>query len=276
MPVTVIAYSPGVALPLADNVSVLVVVVEAGLNCAFVFGGIPLALSATDWLKPCVGTTVIVTCPPVYRGTVMADGEAVSEKLPTGMVTETVVVALKAPDVPVIVTVNVPELAVLLAFSVRTLVVVSGFTLKVAVTPVGSPEAASVTPLENPFTGTTVIVLFPLAPRLMVRVVEDADRLKLCAAVTVRLIVVVCVRLPDVPVTVTVTVPAAAEALAVKVNMLLDVAGLELKLAVTPLGKPEATRVTLPLKPFAGVIVIVLVPAVPCTKLSVLGLAERE
>jgi len=48
VPVTVIVYWPGVALPLADNVIVLVFAVDVGLNSAFVFGGVPLALSATD------------------------------------------------------------------------------------------------------------------------------------------------------------------------------------------------------------------------------------
>jgi len=71
--------------------------------------------------------------------------------------------------------------------------------------------------------------------------------------------VVVRVRLPDVPVIVTVAVPVAAVAPAVKVSVLV-VAGLGLNAAVTPLGKPDAEKVTLPLKPFAGVMVIVLVP----------------
>jgi len=82
---------------------------------------------------------------------------------------------------------------------------------------------------------------------------------KLGAGVTVRLIAVVCVKLPDVPVMVTVTVPVAAAALAVKVSVLLVVAGFGLNPAVTPLGKPDAERFTLPLKPFDGVMVIVLV-----------------
>ncbi len=72
--------------------------------------------------------------------------------------------------------------------------------------------------------------------------------------------VVVTVRLPEVPVIITVTVPVAAVVLAVKVSVLLAVAGLGLNAAVTPLGKPDAERVTLPLKPFDGVMVIVLVP----------------
>ncbi len=77
---------------------------------------------------------------------------------------------------------------------------------------------------------------------------------------TVRLIVVVCIKLPESPVTVTVAMPVAAVALAVKVRVLLLVAGLGLNAAVTPLGKPDAESVTFPLKPFIGVMVIVLVP----------------
>ena len=42
--------------------------------------------------------------------------------------------------------------------------------------------------------------------------------------------------------------------------MLVPLAGLGLKAAFTPLGKPDAERVTLPLKPFDGVMVMVLVP----------------
>ena len=91
----------------------------------------------------------------------------------------------------------------------------------------------------------------------MVTAFCEAERLKLC---TVRLSVVVFVSVPDVPVIVTVTVPVPAVALAVKVSVLLLVAGLGLNSAVTPLGKPDAERVTLPLKPFDGLMVIVLVP----------------
>ena len=84
---------------------------------------------------------------------------------------------------------------------------------------------------------------------------------------------VVCVKLPDVPVIVTVAVPVAAVTLAVRVSVLLLVAGLGLNAAVTPLGKPDAERVTLPLKPFDGVMLIVLVPWLPCAMATLLGLA---
>jgi hypothetical protein len=79
-------------------------------------------------------------------------------------------------------------------------------------------------------------------------------------AFTVSLMLVVCVKLPEVPVTVTVMVPVAALLLAVKVTVLVPVAGFGLNPAVTPLGRPEADRLTLPVNP---VIVIVLVPLPP-------------
>jgi len=49
--------------------------------------------------------------------------------------------------------------------------------------------------------------------------------------------------------------PTAAELLAVSVSVLLypAVVGFGEKDAVTPLGKPDAERVTLPVNPFTGV-----------------------
>lgn len=82
------------------------------------------------------------------------------------------------------------------------------------------------------------------------------------------------VKLPDVPVTVTVAEPVLAEPLAVKVSVLEAVAGFGLNDAVTPLGRPDAERVTLPLKPFCGVTVIVLVPLPPCARVTLFE-AER-
>src|SRR6266851_5344241 len=93
---------------------------------------------------------------------------------------------------------------------------------------------------------------------------------------TVRVIVVVFVKLPDTPVTVTVTVPVVAVLLAVSVNVLLLAVLPGLNEAVTPLGRPVADKPTLLLKPFNGVIVIVLAPAAPCTIVTLLGEIERE
>jgi hypothetical protein len=67
---------------------------------------------------------------------------------------------------------------------------------------------------------------------------------------------------------VTVAAPVAAVADAVKVTV------SPLKLAVTPLGKPLAVKVTVPVNPPVGVTVIVLVPVPPWVTLA--AVAERE
>jgi len=86
--------------------------------------------------------------------------------------------------------------------------------------------------------------------------------------------VVLFVKLPEVPVMVTVAAPAVAVLLAVSVKVLVAMAGLGLKEAVTPLGKPDAEKLTLPLKPFWGVSEIVLEPLAPCVTVKLLGEAE--
>jgi hypothetical protein len=75
--------------------------------------------------------------------------------------------------------------------------------------------------------------------------------------------VVVFVKLPDVPVTVSVTAPVVAVPLAVSVKVLVLAVLLGLNDAVTPVGRPDADKLTLLLKPFCGVTVMVLVPVVP-------------
>jgi len=92
---------------------------------------------------------------------------------------------------------------------------------------------------------------------------------------TVTIIVVVCIRLADVPAMVTAAVPVVAVLLAVKVSVLVAVAGFGLNEAVTPLGRPATDKLTLPLKPFWGVTVMVLVPLVPRMRVWLLGDAER-
>src|ERR1035441_10246876 len=116
-----------------------------------------------------------------------------------------------------------------------------------------------------------------VAPRTTVPHVRDVGVRVTAApfAFTVRLSVVVRFKLPDTPVMVTVTVPVAAVALAVRVSVLLEVAGFGLNPAVTPLGNPEAERVTLSLKPFTGTMLIVLVPLLPWTTVTVPGEALR-
>jgi hypothetical protein len=77
------------------------------------------------------------------------------------------------------------------------------------------------------------------------------------ARATARLIVVVCVKSPEVPVMTTVAAPVAAVLLAASVKVLV-VALVERIEAVTPLGRPDADRLTLPAKPPVGFTVIVL------------------
>jgi hypothetical protein len=80
---------------------------------------------------------------------------------------------------------------------------------------------------------------------------------------TARLIVVVCgVKLPEVPVMTTVVAPVVAVLLAVRVKVLV-VGLVDVNEAVSPLGRPEAARVTLPAKPPVGFTVIVLGTLLP-------------
>src|SRR5713226_207358 len=118
--------------------------------------------------------------------TVKPLGEAESVKFGVGTgftVRETVVVLVRLPEVPVMVTVAVPVVAVLLAVSVKVLVLIVLLGLKDALTPLGRPEADRLTVPLNPFCGVTVIVLVPLAPCVMVKLLGEADSTKVGVAV---------------------------------------------------------------------------------------------
>ena len=86
--------------------------------------------------------------------------------------------------------------------------------------------------------------------------------------------VVVLVKPPDMPVTVTVAAPIAAVLVTVSVKVLVFAALLGLNDAVTPLGRPVADKLTLPVKPFWGVTVMVLAPLAPCVIVKLFGDAE--
>ena len=172
------------------------------------------------------------------------------------------------------VTVTVPVAAVPLAVRVNLLVLDVLLGLNDAVTPLGRPDADKLTLLLKPFCGATVIVLTPLAPRWIVRLFGDAERVKFPCGFTVREIVVVFVKLPDVPVMVTVTVPAVAAPVAERLKRLVVVAGFVPKTALTPLGKPDTVKPTLPLNPFCGLIVMVVEPAEPWRKFKLAGDAK--
>jgi hypothetical protein len=187
-----------------------------------------------------------------------------------------VMVCVKVPDVPRIRTENVPVDAVLLADRVSVLVPWVLLGLKAAVTPRGKPEADNLTLPAKPFCEVTVMVDVTAAPRARLNEFGDAERVKLGGGVTVKATVVMCDKLPAAPVIVTVTVPRTAVLLAVNVTVLVPVVLPGLNAAVTPLGRPEALRLTLLLKPFSGLTAMVLVPFVPRATVRVLGEAERE
>lgn len=188
-----------------------------------------------------------------------SDGSAVF----TVTVNTTAVKFVKLPDVPVTVTVAVPAVAVLLAVRVSVLEPVAGFGLNDALTPPGRPEADKVTPLLKPFCAPMLMVVVVLDPWVTLTLLGEAESVKFGPALTVSETVAELLKLPDVPVTVTVEVPVAAVLLAVKVSVLDAVAGFGLNDAVTPLGRPVAEKLTPPLKPFCGLIVMVLVPLAP-------------
>ncbi len=178
---------------------------------------------------------------------------------------------MSEPEVPVIVTVAAPTVALAEAVSVSVEVTVpfatgvTGFVENAAVTPLGNPVALNVVAELKPPVLVIVMVLVPLLPCFTVTLVGDAAMVKfgLAVAVTVRESVVVAVKLPDVPVMVTVEVPVVAVLLAVSVSTLVPVVGFVPKAAVTPLGRPDAASVTLPVNPPTSVTVMVLVPLPP-------------
>jgi hypothetical protein len=205
------------------------------------------------------------------------DQPAGREELATEVtVTVIVVVFARVPDDPLMFTVTVPVAAVLLAVRDKALVDVVLMGLKDAVTPLGRPDADKLTLPLKPFCGATAIVLVPVAPCGSVRVFGDAERVKLggTAAAIDSDTVVELVRVLEVPEMVMEKVPVAAVLFAASVSVLLPVVLLGLNVAVTPLGNPEALKFTLPLKPFCGVTVIVLVPLPPWFMLTLLGDAD--
>jgi hypothetical protein len=181
---------PVVAVALAVKVRTLVPVVGLVPKLAVTPLGTPEAERVTLPVKPPEGVSVIVLLPLVPWVTVRLAGEAESEKFGVAVaftVSETEVVWLKVPDVPVMVTVEVPVVAVALAVNVTTLVPVVGLVPKAAVTPEGRPEAESVTLPVKPPEGVSVMVLLPLLPWVTVTLVGEAESEKFGVAVAGKL-----------------------------------------------------------------------------------------
>jgi hypothetical protein len=73
------------------------------------------------------------------------------------------------------VTETLPVAAVPLTVSVNVLALVAGFGLNDAVIPLGRPGTDKLTWPLKPFSALTVIVLVPMAPCRMLRVLGDAE-----------------------------------------------------------------------------------------------------
>ncbi|HKF26338.1 MAG TPA: hypothetical protein VKB24_10185, partial [Candidatus Acidoferrum sp.] len=149
-------------------------------------------------------------------------------------------------------TVTVPVAALRVVDRVNVLEPTAGFGLKDAAVPLCKPEAESVTFPAKPLFGVMVMVVVPLLPRPILRLAGVADKLKLGAPLTAKESVVELLRLPLTPLMVIVKVPTAALLLAVKVNKLVLPVLEGLNDAVTPPGRPEADKLTVPLNPLSG------------------------
>lgn len=185
-----------------------------------------------------------------------------------------VAVCVRVPEVPLIRIVNVPLVALLFADSVKVLAPVVLLGLKEAVTPRGSPAAVKLTVPANPFSGVMLIADGTLPPRARLNEFGEAEIAKFGGATTVSETEVLCDNPLELPLIVIEKVPRVAVLLAVNVSVLAPVVLVGLKPAVTPLGRPVADRLTLPLNPFSGFTLIVLVLFVPWTTLRLLGEAE--
>ena len=147
-------------------------------------GSLPM-LNETDESNPSTLVRVSVVWTVSRSRTVKDDGDSDIVKfalpLEAGLtVSETVVVALRLPEVPVMVTFDVPVAAEELAVRLRTLAPLVGFVANEAVTPLGKPDADRVALPENPSTSVTEIVLVPAAPPWVIDTVAgEADRVKL-------------------------------------------------------------------------------------------------
>ena len=185
------------------------------------------------------------------------------------------VCCVRLPDFPVIVTVTVPVAALRVVVRVNVLEPTAGFGLKDAAVPLCKPEAESVTFPAKPLFGVMVMVVVPLLPRPILRLAGVADKLKLGVPLTAKESVVELLRLPLTPSMVIVKVPTAALLLTVKVNKLVLPVLEGLNDAVTPPGRPEADKLTVPLNPLSGVTVMELPTWAPCETPNPEGAAER-
>jgi hypothetical protein len=148
---------------------------------------------------------------------------------------------------------------------------------KFALTPLGRPVALKDTLPVSPPTKVTVMVSVGFVFGARVMAVGESEIVKSGLATTVKVIVVVATVAPLVPVMVTVAGPTVAVPDAVKVSVLpVDpVTEAGLKLAVTPVGRPLAVKVTAPVKPLNVETVTLLDALAPCRTDTLVAATEK-
>lgn len=178
---------PVVAVPLAFNVSVLLLVAGLGVKDAVTPLGKPLAESVMLPVKPPDGAMLTVTalpCPPL--ATVTLIGDADRAKLPADAfvtVKVTVVVCMIPPPLPVTVMGYTP--ATVVGETVIVMVdppepgAAIGLGLKPTVTPVGWPVADKATAASKPPEMAAVIVDVPWLPWTTESEAGEAEKVKL-------------------------------------------------------------------------------------------------
>jgi hypothetical protein len=235
------------------------------LNEAVTPFGSPVADSVTLPVNPLSGLKVMAVSPLPPWTTRKVGGASASAKS-GGAVTVTVIVTaeVRLPEVPVTVKEDTFAAAALVAVSVSVLVDVALAGLNDAVTPVGKPVALKATLPLNPPRGVTVMVAVSLPPAATFTL-ETEESVKLGSAATVRASPVCATSAPDVAVMVSAAGPTTAVGAAINFSV------LPVNAAVTPVGIPTIARVGVPVKPFSGVTVKVLVPVAPCITLKLAG-----
>lgn len=150
---------------------------------------------------------------------------------------------VRFPEVPVILTAARPVAAPAVAVRVRG-IAPEEMAPKEAVTPAGRPEAAMlILPLKPPRAATaTEMFAAPPWSRFTLAVVDESVNEGAVTIVTA--IGEEADRVPELPVTITVAEPVTAAEVAVSVSV------LPVNDAVTPLGRPDTLRATVPVKPF--------------------------
>jgi hypothetical protein len=149
---------------------------------------------------------------------------------------------------------------------------------KLVVNPLGEEDAESDTVPVKPLRALTVIVEVPEYPLLIISDVGEAE-IEKSGVVTCTFTVMLCTTDPLVPVTVTGNVPAVCEAGTVIVSVEVPeppVTEVGFSVVVHPDGKPLVARPTVPVNPFDGLIVIVVVPLYVLEVFITIGLGIAE